>query len=96
VASRLGISVARLAPAVGVAQQTLSARPDAKSAQPGLHDVARVLESLEDLLPDERVRMWLQAPIAALGGRTPLDLLLEGKSQALARYVEAVRDGSPD
>lgn len=96
IARRLGVSVSRLAGVAGVTQQALSARPAAASAQAGLLPVARVLAALDELLAPAHVRMWLQAPHARLGGRTPLDAILAGEGERVARLVEGALEGLPD
>lgn len=96
IAERLGVSVSRLAGAVGVSQQALSARPDSPGAQAGLLPIARVIAALDELLPAERVRMWLHSPHARFGGATPLAKILEGEAEPLARMVEGALEGIPD
>jgi DNA-binding NarL/FixJ family response regulator len=96
IAARLGVSVSRLAPAVRVSQQALSARPDSLRAQAGLLPVARVLAALDEVLPPGQVRMWLNAPQALLGGEVPLESMLRGGADALARRIEGALEGLPD
>lgn len=95
IAAALGISLARLAPATGATQQALSTKPDSAKAQAGLASVARVLAALDELLPAEQRRMWLNTPHARFGGRTPLTLIEAGDAEALARAVEAALEGDP-
>lgn len=95
IAAALGISLARLAPAAGATQQALSTKPDSAKAQAGLAAVARVLAALDELLPEEQRRMWLNTPHARFGGRTPLALIEAGDAEALARAVEAALEGDP-
>ncbi|MFL5538674.1 MAG: hypothetical protein ACJ8J0_06750 [Longimicrobiaceae bacterium] len=96
IAERLGVSISRLAGVVGVSQQALSARPDSPGAQAGLLPIARVIAALDELLPVERVRMWLHSPHSRFGGATPLAKILEGEAEPLARMVEGALEGIPD
>lgn len=95
IAAALGISLARLAPAAGVSQQALSAKPDSPRAQAGLQSVARVLAALDELLPSEQQRMWLNMPRAQFDGATPLALIEQGQAESLARAVQAALEGDP-
>jgi hypothetical protein len=96
IAGRLGGSVSRLASVAGVSQQALSARPDSARAQEGLLALARVVAALDEALPPRRVKMWLRAPHARLGGASPLAMLLDGRAETLARMVEGALEGIPD
>jgi len=95
IASELGIPVARLARVVGISQQGLSAKPDSPRAQDGLLPIARVLAALDELLPAEQRRMWLNTPRDRFGGETPLALIQRGEAAALARAIEGALEGEP-
>jgi hypothetical protein len=63
IARRLGVSLERLAPALGYTPQGLSRNPAAERLQPRLAEVAHVLDRLRALLADERsIAIWLRAP----------------------------------
>lgn len=95
VAERLGVSVSRLAGAAGVSQQALSARPDSLRAQAGLLQVARVLAALDEIVPRGEHAMWLRTPRARFGRDTPLEMLIDGRAEALARELEGALEGLP-
>jgi DNA-binding NarL/FixJ family response regulator len=95
VAERLGVSINRLAPATGVSQQALSKRPDSPRAQKGLSSIARVLAALDELHPAAAAKMWLNAPRPTLGGAAPLELILQGRADAVARMLERALEGIP-
>jgi hypothetical protein len=95
IAAALGISRARLARGVGVSQQALSAKPDSPRAQAGLLPVARVLAGLDELLPADQQRMWLNTPRESFSGSTPLAWMEQGNAAAVARTVEAALEGDP-
>jgi hypothetical protein len=96
IAERLGVSVSRLAPAAGVSQQALSARPDSLRAQAGLLHVARVLAALDEMLPRGQHAMWLRTPRTRFAGEAPLAMLLDGRAEPLARELEGALEGLPD
>ena len=96
IAERLGVSVNRLAPATGVSQQALSKRPDSPRAQKGLAFIARVLAALDELHPAAGTKMWLNTPRSRLGDAAPLELILQGRADAVARMLERALEGIPD
>jgi hypothetical protein len=96
IAAVLGVPVSRLARAVGVTQQALSARPDSPKAQSGLQPIARVIAALEEFLPPEHVQMWANTPLQRLGGETPLEMILDGRAEVLARGIERALDGGSE
>ena len=96
IAQRLGVSVNRLAPATGVSQQALSKRPDSPRAQKGLAFIARVLAALDELHPAAGAKMWLNTPRFRLGDAAPLELILQGRADAVARMLERALEGIPD
>jgi hypothetical protein len=96
IAERVGVSVNRLAPATGVSQQALSRRPDSPRAQKGLASIARVLAALDELHPAAEAKMWLNTPRSRLGDAAPLELILQGRADAVARMLERALEGIPD
>ena len=95
IAERLGVSINRLAPATGVSQQALSKRPDSPRAQKGLAAIARVLAALDELHPARAAKMWLNAPRPQLDDTAPLELILQGRADAVARMLERALEGIP-
>jgi hypothetical protein len=96
IAGQLGISLARLARIAPISRQALNATPDSVRVQGALDPLARTLHVLGTVLPSEHVRAWLNAPHARLGGQTPIDAILEGRAEHVARMVEIARDGGVD
>lgn len=95
IAKRLGVSINRLAPATGVSQQALSKRPDSPRAQRGLASIARVLAALAELHSAGEAKMWLNTPNPGLGDAVPLELILQGRADAVARMLERALEGIP-
>jgi hypothetical protein len=80
IAARLGVSLERLAPAVGYTPQGLLRNPTSDRLQPALAEIAHAVDRLRALLDDRRsVSIWLRAPHPDLGGATPLSLILAGR-----------------
>jgi hypothetical protein len=57
--------------------------------------IARVLAALDELLPAEQRRMWLNTPRERFSGETPLTLIERGEAAALARAIEGALEGEP-
>jgi uncharacterized protein (DUF2384 family) len=96
VATRLGVSLERLAPAVGYTPQGLARNPTSERLQPALAQIAHVLDRLRALLDDERsAALWLRAPHPDLGGATPLSLVLSGRAQTVGVLLHLAEGGQP-
>ena len=94
VAARLGVSVERLAPAVGYTPQGLVRNPTSDRLQPALAQIAHVLDRLRSLLDDDRsAALWLRAPHPDLGGATPLSLILAGRAQTVGVLLHLAESG---
>ena len=94
VASVFGLSVAELAKLVGRTRQTASKTPDADSLQPLLQPFERVARVRAVLSPND-FRKWLHLANDELDGRTPFELIREGKVAVVADLVEDMLTGSP-
>jgi uncharacterized protein (DUF2384 family) len=95
-ARRLGVSLERLAPALGYTPQGLARNPASNRLQEPLAQVAHVVERLHALLADSRsVTIWLRAPHPDLGGRTPLALILAGEAGVVATLLHLAEAGQP-
>jgi uncharacterized protein (DUF2384 family) len=93
-ATRLGVSLERLAPAVGYTPQGLLRNPTSERLQPALARIAHVLDRLRALLDDERsVAVWLRAPHPDLGGATPLSLILAGQAETVGVLLHLAESG---
>lgn len=94
VAAAFGLSLRQLATALPISSQALSETPDSPKAQPVLHAMARILAALRVILPNETTqRAWLQTPNSRWQNRSPLDVMLAGKGETVARVLEIIRDG---
>lgn len=54
-----------------------------------------VLSRLCEVLSNERYGVWLTSPIQAFENQCPLDLVLSGKYEILADYIEDMLAGTP-
>jgi hypothetical protein len=94
IAAHLGISVKRLAAAVGYTPQGLSKNPTSDKLQPALAEIVYVLNRLRSLLDDDRsVLIWLRAPHPDLGGATPLSFILSGRTAAVVALLHLAESG---
>ena len=96
IAARLNVSVARLASAVGVTRQAISQTPDSPKVQSALDPIARVIGVLDDVLEPEDERRWLHATHPRLEGTTPIEAMMGGRAESVARMLESARGGGVD
>jgi hypothetical protein len=94
VASVFGLSVAELAALVGRTRQTASKTPDADSLQQHLQPFERVAR-VRAVLKHNDFRKWLHLVNDELDGRTPLEMIRQGKVAVVADLVEDMLTGSP-
>jgi hypothetical protein len=92
IAKQLGVPIARLAALVGVSRQALSQTPDSPGIQHALDPIARTLHVLDDSLHPDDQRKWLRTSRENLDGRTPLDRIMSGGADAVARMLESVKE----
>ena len=80
IAQLLGLSVSDVAKIIRERPDSVRRRPDARSYQTGLGDLARLIGWLGRVFKDNAtMRMWLNASNDELGGRSPLSVMLAGK-----------------
>lgn len=96
ITAELGVSLASLAKITPISRQALNETPDSARAQTALDPVARALHVLGLVLPRERVSAWLNTPHPRLEGETPLQAILQGRAERVARMLEMGRDGGVD
>jgi hypothetical protein len=87
--------VSRVARWLGRTRQALSKAPDADSLQNQLRHFERIARLRAVLDDPEDFRKWLRIANTELEGRTPLQLLDEGRWEVLADLVEDMLTGSP-
>ena len=96
IARRLGVSLERLAPALGYTPQGVARNPASERLQERLAPIAHVLERLRALLANSRsVATWLRAPHPDLGGQTPLAFVLSGRAATVATLLHLAEAGQP-
>jgi len=70
--------------------------PSAPAVQTLLRPIARSIAILASLLGSkEKVKIWMNSPHPDLEGRTPLSVILEGKSTVVSEMLEAALAGQP-
>jgi uncharacterized protein (DUF2384 family) len=96
VAAYLGISLPRIAAAVGAAYAAAHKTPDAPSLQEGLGRFKRVLALLTRATRNRKeARAWLNTPHPDLDERTPIDVMLSGRADAVITLLENALAGLP-
>jgi ActR/RegA family two-component response regulator len=99
VARALGVSLRKLAEAIGVGHTTVHKTPDSPALQPRLAPYASVIAMLDDVYGgDTRWALaWLQSAQPGLGSRAPLDVMLQpGGASAVEQFVSGAWLGDPD
>lgn len=96
IASYLRIPLSSVAGAIGAKYQSVHKTPDAESLQRALAPIKRSLELVSRVTRDEKEgRVWLNNPHPDLGGRTPLQVILEGHADAVITLLENAISGTP-
>jgi transcriptional regulator with XRE-family HTH domain len=88
----LGLTYRQIAAAIGADESTLhrwrsgesEPRSVFRSRMDALHEFQ---QELLDLVAPGAARQWLRTPVPALDGRTPLDLLDQGRIEPLTRLL---------
>jgi len=96
VATFLKIPLKQLSEALGKKYSTVYKTPSAPALQPTLRSIKRSLEILERVFEDRSVVLaWLNDPRPELDRRTPLEVILGGRSQVVEDMLESALMGIP-
>jgi hypothetical protein len=95
VADLFGVSLSELAKWLGRTRQAVSKAPAADSLQNQLGYFERIARLRAVLEAPADFRKWLRMPNSQLDGKTPLEVLEEGRWQVVADLVDDMLTGSP-
>jgi hypothetical protein len=96
VATYLKIPLKQLSGALGKNYSTVHKTPSAPTLQPALQSIKRSLEILEKVFEDRSVVLaWLNNPHPDLGRRTPMGVILAGRSRVVEDMLEGALMGIP-
>jgi CheY-like chemotaxis protein len=96
IAEFLGVPLARLAEPLGVNYPAAHKTPSAPGLQKTLRPIKRSIEMISNLTTSKSdARAWLNCSHPDLGGRTPIELILEGRAEGLVTLLENVLAGIP-
>lgn len=95
----LGLTYRQLAAALGADESTLHRWRSGESAprtiflsrMDALHEMQ---QELLDTMPPDAARAWLAAPVPALDGKRPVDLLEQGRIEPLTRLLMRLNLGT--
>jgi len=91
-----GVSLRQLAAFTGVSERRLRANPAAPKAQSRARAFMNIFRDLTHLLGDRKEALiWLRDAQPELEDRVPLELILEGKTQAVRGLVRRLGTGAP-
>ncbi len=95
IAERFGIPLGRLAKALGRTKQAVSQAPDAQVLQKELRQFERVAR-LGAIFNPQEFADWLNQPNKhVVGNAAPIELLLDGRAEAVGDFAEAILTGAP-
>ncbi len=91
----LRLDMQTLAAQAHVHRNTISRAPDAESVQRYLRESIRVMRAAMDITGSvERAIFWFKNnPLATFDYKTPQELVSEGKTEALIRYIQSLQAG---
>lgn len=95
VAHAFGLHIGEFAEALETTTEEMTQDPQAEKYQPALEQLERAF-GLRAIFTDEEWQQWLQAPnrhIVYLD--RPIDLVLDGKFEALGDFAENILTGAP-
>jgi hypothetical protein len=96
VAEFLAVALTRVAEALDANYQSVHKTPDAASLQKGLGPIKRSIELVSRVTRNPReARAWLNSPHPCFGGRTPLEVILSGRADAVVTLLENAIAGIP-
>jgi len=94
IAEAFTMSLAGVASTIGKSRQSVTKTPDGLSIQEGLRQFERIYQ-LRAGLSEEGFLAFLNMPNDELDGKTPLDLVREGRPAVVANLVEDMLTGAP-
>ena len=95
IADRLSLHMQDLADSAHVHRNTLNARPQSPKVQGLLRTILRVLSAATEAFGDRDVALsWMRnEPVPAFRHKTALDLIREGRAEAVVTYLESISSG---
>jgi hypothetical protein len=91
----LRVDMQTLAAQAHVHRNTISRAPDAESVQRYLRESVRVMRAAVDIAGSvEKAIFWFKNnPLPTFDYKTPQDLVSEGRTEALIRYIQSLQAG---
>ena len=65
-----------------------------KTVRPQVNEAARLVEALRDLVPGNRLDLWLHTPNPGFGGRAPWILIERGERDIIWSMIHQTRQGA--
>jgi CheY-like chemotaxis protein len=96
VANFLDVPLSKLAGALGVKYPALHKTPSAPSLQEKLRPIKESIDLVSSITVSRSdARAWLNNPHPDLGGKTPLEVILEGSAGAIVTMLSNALEGIP-
>jgi hypothetical protein len=91
----LNIRVKSIALALGKTPRALEINPQSEGIQKGLKKFVYIFQLLKEMLETEQeILVWLRAPNPDFEGLSPLDIIVDGKMDAIVEYLEEIKRGA--
>jgi transcriptional regulator with XRE-family HTH domain len=96
--ARRGLTVSEIGGVTGVSERAVQnwaagkSRPEGESRE-RLLELKYVIEGLADVYEDEGIEIWLHSRQRSLGGRSPLELLKDGRFTDVLDAVDRLAGG---
>ena len=95
VADKLALQAQDIAELAGVHRDTLRLHPESPRVQEFLREIVRVISAAMAVQPDpERAIFWLKnTPIPSLRHKTAYQLVADGRTDDVIKYLESIQSG---
>jgi transcriptional regulator with XRE-family HTH domain len=96
--TRRGLTVSEIGGVTGVSERAVQnwaagkSRPEGQSRE-RLLELKYVIEGLADVYEDEGIEIWLHSRQRSLGGRSPLELLRDGRFTEVLDAIDRLAGG---
>lgn len=92
---RLGVKLIKLAHATGKTQRALQKNPYSEGIQEQLRKIVYILVLLQEMIESkEEITLWLKAPNPDYDGLSPIEVITQGKTDSIVRYLEDIQKGA--
>lgn len=95
---RLGLTQEQVASALNLSAQTTrhwDSETEIYQTNKSTRDLCELLSRMDEYVVASKEKDWLSSPLKALGGRSPRELIIEGRIRELITEFDRLREGQP-